>query len=427
VKDLLTFRANVLTSAGATTEEVDELLRYNENHFKLAGSHALDFPLADERFVKIWKGYAREVEQSGSLASLEKYLVQLRFPIQAGISTTPEYLACTRRGEAPAPSTVGSGFSWRDATRCRLEIQATAAGHIPCLIAELREDFVSLVQALARRNEPDHIPQSMGACLVAGYNNWDRIRTLRSHSGCTEETWPQEFQRIKLHKKELYQDCFIILGSGPYSGVDAAALGLEKARWSDLSLKIRREHECAHYFSRRVFASMRNNLLDELIADYFGISSAVGRFRADWLLAFFGLEAFPHYRREGRLEYYRREPRISDGAFRVLQRLLVNAARNLEEFDQQYVPTGQHLRMQPAIFMTLAALTMEQIAAGNGRQILADGLRDSCNRLGGQKSSNKIPRALADPRLRATTDRGKTVARKPRHRLRSAIKRTEEV
>jgi len=67
---------------------------------------------------------------------------------------------------------------------------------------------------------------------------------------------------------------------------------------------------------------MRNNLLDEVIADYFGITAACGRFRADWLLRFFGLESYPRYRAGGRLEHYRGDPPLSDAAFLVLQRLL---------------------------------------------------------------------------------------------------------
>ena len=85
----------------------------------------------------------------------------------------------------------------------------------------------------------------------------------------------------------------------------AADLGLAEAEWREMSLVIRREHECAHYFTRRLFGSMRNNLLDELIADYAGLVAATGRFRADWFLRFIGLEEFPRYRPGGRLDLYR--------------------------------------------------------------------------------------------------------------------------
>lgn len=68
-------------------------------------------------------------------------------------------------------------------------------------------------------------------------------------------------------------------------------MNLSQAEWRRLSITIRLEHECTHYFTYRVLGSMRNNLLDELIADYQGIVSAIGKYRADWFLRFMGLES----------------------------------------------------------------------------------------------------------------------------------------
>ncbi|MEH2229412.1 MAG: hypothetical protein V7K71_07160 [Nostoc sp.] len=108
--------------------------------------------------------------------------------------------------------------------------------------------------------------------------------------------------------------------------------------WLRLSLIIRLEHECCHYFTRRVFGSMRNNVLDELIADYQGIVAANnGRYRADWFLRFVGLEKFPNYQEGGRLENYRGNPALSDGAFRILQVFVKQAAENLEIFNQNHI------------------------------------------------------------------------------------------
>jgi hypothetical protein len=91
----------------------------------------------------------------------------------------------------------------------------------------------------------------------------------------------------------LYQDRLIILSAGPYSNVTASNLGLTETEWQQLSLKIRLEHESTHYFTRRFFGSMRNNIADELIADYRGIVAALGYYRSDWFLHFVGLESFP--------------------------------------------------------------------------------------------------------------------------------------
>ena len=63
--------------------------------------------------------------------------------------------------------------------------------------------------------------------------------------------------------KPRYQDRFVILSRGPYSAVPAADTGLSEAEWLERSLVIRREHELTHYFTYRLFGSMRNHLLDE--------------------------------------------------------------------------------------------------------------------------------------------------------------------
>ena len=85
-------------------------------------------------------------------------------------------------------------------------------------------------------------------------------------------------------QRGLYQDRFLILSTGPYSNVAAREVGLSDSRWRETSTAIRLEHECTHYFTLRVFGSMRNNLLDELIADFMGITAADGRYRSDWFL-----------------------------------------------------------------------------------------------------------------------------------------------
>jgi hypothetical protein len=173
----------------------------------------------------------------------------------------------------------------------------------------------------------------MGACMVAGYNNWDRVNGMRraweAEHGADAAGWAAAFREI-VPQKDLYQDRFILLSRGPYSATPAGALGLEREEWEEVSLRIRLEHECAHYFTRRVLGSMQNALHDELIADSTGIMAATGRFRAGWLLRFLGLENFPAYRAGGRLENYRGTPPLSDEACAVLQSLVEAAAGNLE-------------------------------------------------------------------------------------------------
>ena len=360
-------RGSVLSALGATPAECVELLRYNENHFDPDGlARVGSLPLADEAFVTTWARYAREAESVGAWAVLRRALVQLRFPVRLGMSRETAYGSATR-GLAPVQDEPPSLKLVRPAA-VRIEIQETPAGRLPVVVAPHRSDFETLVQALTRRNEPVPVAGSIGACMVAGYTNVERLRRLREqwwtgHPFPTEAGWKRELQML-LPRRELYQDRFVIASTTPYSAVPADRIGLTREAWERSSLAIRVEHESMHYFTRRVFGSMKNRLLDEIIADYAGIVRAAGRFRADWALSFFGLESYPRYREGGRLEHYRGEPPLSDGAFRILQRLVERAVDNLETWsataDDATRPDG-HM----GTVVALTRLTVEDLAAGD--------------------------------------------------------------
>jgi hypothetical protein len=384
VFDRLALRRDVLESCGAAESEIDELLRYNESSFEETLSPPIAFPLEDEPFVAAWERYLREASTEGVLEVLRRALVQLQFPIQAGISQNEAYLAATRRGVHPPPGWPGLTLSQPE--RLSLTLHPTPAGRIPVLVTGDRKDFVALVRALSRRNEPAPVPDTMGACVIAGFNNWDRVREFRRKWEATadssgEADWQEEFKRI-VPRRELYQDRFLILSDGPYSAVSADALGLSSDEWRRLSLIVRREHESAHYFTRRVFSSMKNNLIDELIADYMGLVGGCGSFRADWFLHFMGLERFPEYRAGGRLENYRGDPQLSPGSFIVLQRIVVRAAKNLERFDQEYASQLHTDAARPKIMMTLTGLKLEELAAETAGASLAENFERRLNSAG---------------------------------------------
>ena len=358
----------------------EELRAYNENVFDLGAlGPETRFPLPDEPFVAFWEDRVRESRTRGAFAVLREHLPQLRFPIRQGISETEAYRAATRRGTPVESLPEATGLELERPEAVELVLHSSPAGRIPLLIARRRPEFAALIRALTRKNEPVPIPPSQGALMVSGYNNWSRIGELRRQweargpAGRETATWAEEFQRIQEHK-ELYQDRFILLSDGPYSAVPAADLGLEDEEWREISLAIRRDHECAHYFTRRLFGSMRNNALDELIADYAGMVGATSRFRADWFLRFVGLEDFPLYRAGARLDLYRGDPPLSDGAFRALQGLLVDAAANLERFDARE-PPGPRSPPETAIRLAaLASLRLDEIASPQGPDIIAQAL-----------------------------------------------------
>lgn len=362
-------RSQILAEFGASDREIEELLLYNQNVFAQDNSNtSLQFPLLSEPHISVWQEYLTAAETQGTFATLKQALIQLQFPIQAGISQTEAYLAATRKGIILDQTT---DLILQQPEALQLKIHHSLAGEIPVLLTTNRDDFVSLVRAITKRNEPVDIPDSMGACMVAGYNNWDRIRRYKQQwlVNNSELAWSEEFKRL-IAQKELYQDRFIILSDGFYSNVQPAKLGLTADEWRCLSLTIRLEHECTHYFTRRVFNSMRNNLLDELIADYRGIVAATGTYKANWFLHFLGLESFPHYREGGRLQNYRGQPPISDGAFKILQKLVKSAAENLEACDRNYIQQLQTTNYKTLILIALTSLTIEELASSNAGKCL---------------------------------------------------------
>jgi hypothetical protein len=401
-------RAEILQKFGANATEIEELLLYNQNVFTQDNvASSLQFPLPSEPHIAVWQEYLTAAEAQGTWATLKQALMQLKFPIQAGISQTEAYRAATRKGlllEVNSGAyTPRKGIKPNDRTglvlqqpeALQLTIHQSLAGAIPVLLTTNRNDFVSLIRAITKRNEPVDIPDSMGACMVAGYNNWDRIRRYRQQwvVNNSEFDWSKEFSRL-ITRKELYQDRFIILSDGFYSNVQPEKLGLTATEWRRLSLTIRLEHECTHYFTRRVFNSMRNNLLDELIADYRGIVAATGTYKADWFLHFLGLESFPHYREGGRLQNYRGQPPLSEGAFKILQRLVKAAAENLEAFERNYTqqlsrgdsrreasPLGRIAPTENQIMLiALTSLTIEELASSHAGDRLQQIIQQLQNR-----------------------------------------------
>ncbi len=321
-----------------------------------------EIPPRDEPFVEAWEEYIRDIPQHGVLAALSSRLVQLRFPVQAGMSSNPNYRLATRRGLPVDAMKEATGTRLEQADGLKVYLYQTMAGRIPVLETGSRHDFETLVRVFSHRNEPVDIPASMGACLIKGYNNWDRVAKYKQ-----KYAGNFDFNEMKAHK-DLYQDAFLILTDTEYSGVPAEMLGLKEDEWRRLSMVIRREHEATHYFTLRFLGSARNHLLDEFMADYMGIVAAAGKYRADWFLAFMGLENFPAFRSGGRLTNYLKDLEISSESFEQLKYLVKNAAENVEKFAEEhhevYSPQGKYemlLRLSQTNLVKLAANDIDQV------------------------------------------------------------------
>jgi hypothetical protein len=297
--------------------------------------------------------------------------------VAAGTSVRADYLAATRRGVRPPAGTPALSLAAPGGVR--LLLHPTAAGRVPVVIAEAREDFESLVRAITCRNEPDAVPASMGACMVAGYNNWARVADLRAawESTGAGTDWDAAFRAL-VPQRSLYQDRFLLLSSGPYSAVPASAMGMPADEWASVSRVLRLEHECTHFFVREAFGSLRKSMLDELVADYMALREATGTFRADWFLLFVGLESHPPYRRGGRLQNYRGMPPLSDGAFLVLQDLLKSAARALDAWGR----AGRMAPLEKARTVTvLTRVGLEGLASDAPAERLSQAMEEAARSL----------------------------------------------
>jgi len=380
-----TLARRTLSGFGASGEVLDGLLAYTANPFDFTRVDVSRLPLADSPQLDAWEDYAREAQRDGVLPALARRLVQLRFPIAEGISKTDAYLAATRRGVFPDEDCPA--LTLEDPDGLELVLQPTLAGRVPMITCRSRRDFVALVRACSCRNEPERVPDSMGACMVNGLNNWDRIARLRRGmeeargEPFDEPEWMQAFREI-IPQKPLYQDRLIILSREPYSGVPAAALGafgIEERRWLDHSVSIRAEHECTHFFTLVAFGVMRNNLFDEVIADFAGLARTFGRYDARLALRFFGLEAHPQYRAGGRFENYLATPPVPPAAVPILREIVVRATHAIQAFTANLDLTDPSARGR--MVGVLAASTLVELASADS----AARLRDLTGRYAGSR------------------------------------------
>ena len=358
-------RADRLRAVGASGSVLEELLWYDTPLLPagaVAAAAAAHYP--DEPFVAAWEEYARDAEALGAVTALAARLPQMRFPVRAGVSATEEYRAATRRGEPPPE---GEGPSFLNAGAVTLTLHATLAGRLPVLVAGERADFETLVRVFSARSEPIPVPSSMGACLVKGLNNWDRVARFRrswdqAHPG---EDWAGKGFPTLLAEKALYEDRVMILSAGPYSGVPAREAGFEPEEWASLSVSIRRDHECTHYATLRAAGATRVNLLDEVVADYVGLVRTFGRFRGDLARLFLGLERYPAYREGARLENYLGTPPLSDGALSVLKTVCHDALLGLEAFDAALPEGARSERGLLRATLALAATPLSEMGGAD--------------------------------------------------------------
>jgi hypothetical protein len=352
-----------------------ELCSYDARRFRSPSHGALPlWPIPEAPHVAAWRIYAKAAEQTAAIDVLRDALVQLRFPLREGISQTDAYAAATRRGVAHSAESNDPSMPCHGA-EVTIEIYPSIGGMVPVIVAENRSDFVQLVQALAHRNEPVLIPDSMGACIVQGFNNWDRVARLKqawrfSTLGDPSAKWGAHFRDHVAPNPGLYRDCFIVLSQGPYSNVPAQTVGLDPEGWTQRSLRIRLAHECAHLFTQQVLGSMENHLLDELVADCMGIIAAEGKYRAEWALSFLGVESKNELTRGGRMENYTSAD-MSPEAISVLTSCVHAAVGNIDQFLAKITTGGHALDGRARVMTTLCSQSLIELAHPDAASHLA--------------------------------------------------------
>ncbi|MEM1178995.1 MAG: hypothetical protein AAGM22_11670 [Acidobacteriota bacterium] len=365
--------------AGARGHEVDEILAYAANPFDLSRLEAgVRLPLPDEDFVDIWREWAHAARRDGAFRVLSRHLPELTFPVREGVSHWPSYRQATQRGTDPVHLPGASGLVVAAPSSVELEVRPSPAGAVPVITVGERRTFVALARALTRRNEPEPVPDALGGLMITGYTNWSRLR--REH-GVGREL--EEASRVT-------SDRFMLLSDGPYSAVPAGRLGLEPARWRRLSLELRRSHEEIHYLMRRLLGAMRNNLFDELIAEYVGMRQAWGFFRSDWLRIFLGLEGATGVRCGARLDVYRGEPPLSKGAFEALAVLMRRAISALEQLDATFDDGPFGAQRLATVVGALASQPLEALAARDGAERLLAAFKTLDQRLSADTAAQSV-------------------------------------
>lgn len=309
---------------------IEELLLYSKNKFNLEHTNSVQWK---ETYIDTWAVYCEEAHEIGAFNTLKKYLVQLQFPVEKGISKTEDYINSTLRGR-DNQSLEGLQLNQPELIKLNL-YENDMIGQVPVLIIPNDDDFDTLICALTNKNEPQELPKSMGASFINGINNWDRIHRLKLNwlKTTPNGNWSEEFKKHILPKPYLYKDKLIVLSTKPYSGISNDVIGVSKSEWMSSSLMIRLEHECAHVFTLKNYGCIANNMHDEIIADYTGITKVLGHFNKDWFLHFVGLENYPNYRKGARLENYKGQNELSDEAFQGLKTIVKNVADSILEFD----------------------------------------------------------------------------------------------
>ena len=205
------------------------------------------------------------------------------------------------QGEEPADNSLSH---YTGDVHDRMETVETPAGPVKVITLGNRKDFTLVMRGfMAAKEGPEAlIPDTQGAAMLTVFN-WPRIKKHLSQYPESEQA--AEFKRF-ISVKENYTDMLVILSRGPYSNVEANAIGISDEKWLEYSDTIRRYHELTHVICRRLYPDDVDPIRDELIADAVGLYAAFGHFDTKMEEQFLGIRDGQYI--GGRLENYTDDP-----------------------------------------------------------------------------------------------------------------------
>lgn len=242
------------------------------------------------------------------------------------------YRRVVLRGETPQTKSLAH---YRGDRADRDEIADTPAGCVRVVTLGNRQDFeLALRSLMAAKDGPlVPIPESQGAAMLTVFN-WPRIH---AHLALyPEEERAAEFKRFTA-VRENYVDMLVLLSRGPYSRVDAAAVGETEEEWLGHSDTIRRYHELTHVICRRLYPGDVAPVRDELAADAVGLTAAYGCFDPETEKLFLGIRDGRYV--GGRLGNYTDAPEsLTEAVCDALERVRATIDNQTETEPIQLIP-----------------------------------------------------------------------------------------
>lgn len=236
------------------------------------------------------------------ISELAKRFPQLYIKPENGASQSEIYRGIVRRGEI----FLGDLSHFICSAEDRFSVAETPAGKVEIVFLKNRADFECFYRIMAAKCEPVPILRTVGAAYIGGINDWSKIHAHLAEyeqNGGTDRSG--EFARFTADKSN-YKTSIILLSDGFYSDLGYENTPFSEEQWRKISLDIRKYHELTHFVCRSFFPTKINAVWDEILADFYGLLCAAGKYDAALALKFLGI--YDGKYTGGRLERYVEAP-----------------------------------------------------------------------------------------------------------------------